>query len=357
MNADPTKTWEAKLYRHERQILGVKVSPCGRFAFAGDFDGALQRWDLGSEKPTALVHHRTWVQALAFHPDGRRLFSTDYWGRIACWPYADDSPQAHWALEDGHQGWIRAAAVSPDGRHLATAGTDTVVRLWDCDTGRRAGEFTGHTAQIYSLAFHPDGSLVSGDQVGVLKHWDIRAGRHVRDLDAKVLWHSPEATMSLTGIGGVTALTLSRDGNELACGGIMAPTSAGFAAGNPHGLVLDWARGTLKRTLKFREPFEGFVTSLHYHPDGYLIGAGGGKGGAIWFWRPDQEEPFHTVKQLQHIRELALHADGMRLVAATFLPVGQGGNGRGRAARDGYTDNAGAVRVYAMSQRPAPARR
>jgi len=358
MNADPTTTWEAKIFRHGRQLLGVKVSPCGRYACSGDFDGAVQRWDLASEQPVALQHHETWVEALAFHPDGRRLFSTDYWGRIACWAYADAAPRPLWTSElAAPQGWIRAVAVSPDGRHVASAGTAPVICLWDCDTGRLTHWLAGQTSQIYTLVFHPDGSLISGDEHGVINHWDLRTGRAVRALDAGALWHSPEATMSLTGIGGVRSLALSRDGTELACGGMTAPTSAGFATGSPHGLVFDWARGTLKRTLKFREPFEGFVTSLIYHEGGFLIGAGGGKGGALWFWRGEQEEPFHTVKQLQHIRELALHPDRLRLVAATFQPRGQGGNGRGRSNMADYADNAGAVRIYSMTPRPTPARR
>jgi WD40 repeat protein len=358
MNADPTRTWEEKLHRHGRQLLGLKVSPCGRFAFAGDFDGAVQRWDLANEQRTTLSHHQTWVQALACHPDRQRLFSTDYWGQIACWSYGDESPRPRWtAALSVPGGWLRAAVVSADGRHLATAGASRVICVWDCDSGRITHSLAGHEAQVYSLAFHPDGSLVSGDEHGIIKQWDLRAGRCLRDLDASALWHSPETTMSLTGIGGVRSLAISRDGTELACGGLTEPNSAGFAAGKPHGLVFDWARGTRKRTLKFREPFEGFVTSLVYHPDGFLIGAGGGTGGALWFWRGDQEEPYHTVKQIPHIRELDLHPDGLRLVAATFLPRGQGGNGRRVAAMGDYTDNAGAVRVYAMTPRPAAPRR
>lgn len=360
MNADPTKTWEAKSLPHPRQLLGLKVSPCGTFAVAGDFDGRLQRWNLADDQKTTLEHHQTWVQALVFHPDRRRLFSTDYWGNLACWPYADATPRPTWTVTGGHQGWIRAAVVSPDGRHLATAGNDLAVRLWDCDTGRSTRTLTGHDAHIFSLAFHPNGrDLVSGDQVGVLKHWDATAGRHVRDLDARALWHSPEATKSLTGIGGVRALAFNRAGTELVCGGLTEPTSPNFAAGKPHALTLDWTRGTLKRTLKFKEPFEGYVVDLTFHPDGYLVGGGGGVGGALWFWRPDQDEPFHTVKGLRHVRELALHPDNLRLVAASFEPRGQGGNGRGRANRDDYVDNVGVVKIYAMTQRPAtaPARR
>ncbi len=71
----------------------------------------------------------------------------------------------------------------------------------------------------------------------------------------------------------------------------------------------------------------------------------------MWFWRPNHDEPFHTVKGLAHIRELDLHPDNQHLLAAAFQQRGSGGNGRSRAARTEYQDNVGAVKVFAMAER------
>jgi len=41
----------------------------------------------------------------------------------------------------------------------ATASYDMTWRLWDSETGSCLMEQEGHSRQVYSVAFHPDGSL------------------------------------------------------------------------------------------------------------------------------------------------------------------------------------------------------
>lgn len=41
----------------------------------------------------------------------------------------------------------------------ATASYDMTWRLWDIETGSCLMEQEGHSRQVYSVAFHPDGSL------------------------------------------------------------------------------------------------------------------------------------------------------------------------------------------------------
>jgi len=352
---DPTRTWEAKTIPVPRQLLGCRISSCGEYVVAGDFAGAIHRWHLASDRHTVLAAHSSWVKALVFHADRRRLYSTDYAGTICCWNYADEEPQPIWTLRDAHEGWIRDAVVAGD--LLVTAGNDARIRVWSANNGSLLRELTGHGCAIFCLAVHPDGrTLASGDNHGVIKRWDLTTGRHERDLNAATLWHSPEATMSLTGVGGVRSLAFDRDGATLVAGGMATTTSANFAQGTPAVLAYDWAAGSARPSLRIPDPFEGFITSLAFHPDGFLIGAGGGVGGALWFWRAGEQDPFASLRGLRHLRETHLHPDGQRLIAATFEARGQGGNGRrGNIAE--YVDNAGAVKIYSMTPRPSPPRR
>ena len=51
-----------------------------------------------------------------------------------------------------------------------SAGEDDTVRFWDADTGDLLHIITAHTAEVYSLAFTPDGSVLTSGA------WDASTG-------------------------------------------------------------------------------------------------------------------------------------------------------------------------------------
>lgn len=70
-------------------------------------------------------------------------------------------------------------AVSPDGTRMAAPGwdDDTKVQLWNTATGEPTAQFAGHTGQVHSVAFAPDGqTLVSGDNNGTVILWRVGDG-------------------------------------------------------------------------------------------------------------------------------------------------------------------------------------
>ena len=57
------------------------------------------------------------------------------------------------------------------GRHVATASFDETWRLWDVETCSCLLEQEGHSRSVYTVAFHPDGSLAASgglDAIGPL---------------------------------------------------------------------------------------------------------------------------------------------------------------------------------------------
>jgi WD40 repeat protein len=311
---DPTKTKLAFELKHNSPLLSCRFDPTGRFVFAGAQDNTVQRWDLASKAQTALRGHVSWVRGLAF-ADGM-LYSGDYHGKVLVWRADAESPAPERTI-DAHHGWARAVATSPDGRLLATCGNDRMVRLWSCADGSLSRELSGHAHHVYSVAFHPSGRfLASGDLHGVVRHWDLERGSEVRTLDAGLLFRYDPTFRA--DHGGVRSMKFSADGNLLACAGITDVTNAFAGVGKPAVVLFDWNTGQRREVLRPAANFQGTAWGVDFHPSGLVLAAGGGSGGAFWFWRPEQSASIHAVILPANARDLHLHPDGRRLAVACF---------------------------------------
>jgi hypothetical protein len=73
----------------------------------------------------------------------------------------------------GHTDEVYAIAFHPGGRRLATGGLDRAVWLWDLDRGEDVARLPGHTSFVWSLAWSPDGAtLASGSGDATVRLWD-----------------------------------------------------------------------------------------------------------------------------------------------------------------------------------------
>jgi WD40 repeat protein len=311
---DPLGTKLVQDLKHNSPLLGCRFDPTGGFIFAGAQDNSIQRWALADGKKTALAAHKSWVRALAFHAQDKLLISGDYNGKIFFWPLDAETPAPIRTI-DAHDGWVRSLAASPDGKLLASCGNDNLIKLWTIADSKPIREFPGHARHVYNVAFHPDGKqLVSVDLLGVVKHWDVAGGKPVRDLDAGVL-HKYDTTFRAS-IGGARGMTFNADGTQLAMAGIINVSNAFAGVGNPAVVLFDWASGKRLQLLTPKEAFQGTMWNVVWHPDGPWIGVAGGNGGALWFWKSDQDKAFHAVKLPNNGRDLSLHPNGYRLAVA-----------------------------------------
>jgi WD40 repeat protein len=313
---DPAKTHPLKEYKHDSPLVGCRFDPSGRYVFAGAQDNSIVRWDLESGQKTLLIGHKSWVRALAFTAKEKLMFSADYAGHILAWLAGAEEPQPAFIL-GAHRGWVRALAVSPDGKTLASCGNDHLVKLWSIPDGKYVGELVGHACHVYNTIFHPDGKhLISADLKGVVKVWDVAKRETVRELDAKILHKYDPSFMA--DHGGVRSMAFSADGSLLACAGITNVTNAFAGIGNPLIVLFDFTSGKAKQLLRPKTPFQGTAWGVVVHPEGFLAGVGGGNGGMLWFWKPDDSKDVFSLKLPNNARDLALHPDGRRLAVAYF---------------------------------------
>ena len=65
-------------------------------------------------------------------------------------------------------------AFSPDRKRAVTGVVGNVVRLWDTETGDELATLRGHSGNVYSVEFSPDGTLLaSGSLDGTARLWAI----------------------------------------------------------------------------------------------------------------------------------------------------------------------------------------
>ena len=315
---DPAATRLAQTFTHDRAVLACRFDTTGDHLFAGAEDACFHRWDLFT---SAAVHpkvHKSWLGSLALVPPaGSQVITAGHEGKLTWWNGLEADPRALRTI-DAHKGYIRAVAVSPDAQFVATAGNDHAVRIWSAADGTLVKELAGHTRHVYNVAFHPSGKfLVSGDLLGIIKQWEVGTWNHVRDLDAKVLWKYDEGFKA--DVGGVRTFAFSSDGKHMAAGGITDVTNAFAGVGVPCVVLFDWESGKQLKVMKPKDAFQGSIYGVRFSPAGdFIVGAGGGGAGALWFWKLDDDKSFQAIGLPSVAYDLDLHPDGLRLAVALF---------------------------------------
>ncbi|KAJ1467516.1 WD40-repeat-containing domain protein, partial [Baffinella frigidus] len=88
----------------------------------------------------------------------------------------------------GHSAFVHCVAISADGTRVVTGSNDTLVKIWNAETGAEVCTLKGHTDKVRFVAFSRDGTrIVSGSYDHLLKIWD--AGSRAEDEDGEPIIH------------------------------------------------------------------------------------------------------------------------------------------------------------------------
>jgi WD40 repeat protein len=190
----------------------------------GDYasaDGRLQIWDANTGKPIGkpLEGHKGGVRHAAFSPDGTQIVSAGVDGTVRLWN-ADTYKQLD-APVMSHAN-VNVVAFSPDGRQIGSGDDFGTVRLWNANAGNKIGvpvtqqarptfSLSFSAAQIWSLAFSPDGSRVVSSSDEGLRLWNTQSGRSIGTLPLpaqegpvfEVTFNQEGSLVGLSGTGSV----------------------------------------------------------------------------------------------------------------------------------------------------------
>ena len=81
--------------------------------------------------------------------------------------------QARRSLQ-GHTNEVRSLDFTPDGQLLASGSRDATICLWHVHSGQKMATLRSHVAGIWAIKFSPDGSLLAGGGDGhPVQLWNI----------------------------------------------------------------------------------------------------------------------------------------------------------------------------------------
>ncbi|KAG6772752.1 hypothetical protein POTOM_024172 [Populus tomentosa] len=115
-----------------------------------------------------------------FSSDGKLLASGGHDKKAVLW-HTDTLKQK--ATLEEHTSLITDVRFSPSMSRLATSSFDKTVRVWDADNPNFSlRTFTGHSATVMSLDFHPnkDDLICSCDGNGEIRYWSVTNGSCAR---------------------------------------------------------------------------------------------------------------------------------------------------------------------------------
>ena len=232
-------TNQAWLYHEQARLYGEAESArkeARRMLYISDMNLALQAWEDGNvgRVQGLLDRHRT----VAGQHDNRGFE----------WYYLWRQYQRSLTTTIQMELPVHCLGLSPNGKLLAVGGANHLVTLYDADSLHKVGELKGHTAQVISVAFSSDSTMMaSASWDDTILLWDVISQRQLPKLDRErltawwvafspkgktlaaanydgsvTLWDLPSRQSRSSGIqhdGQVTCVAFSPNGRKLAsCG-------------------------------------------------------------------------------------------------------------------------------------------
>lgn len=164
---------------------------------------------------------------------------------IRLWDVEKQAPLGEPLL--GHTAQVMSVAFSPDGHYLASGGwNDRTVFLWDITQQPPQRNLLGYIEPVTSVAFSPDGRYLASSSENCVRLWEVPSGRCLSvfhwqyDVTTVALIRSP-----VSASGSMEAKSSSNEPKE------SAGEENWLAIGDDAGMISFWAVSSKDASLQF----------------------------------------------------------------------------------------------------------
>ena len=275
--------------------IGVlTLSPARLLAIASGATLRVARLDQSQPEPGLAVTLPDPANLVEFSQDGRRVAVSTASGSLHLWNVGADATLHPVPLEaHAEKGHTTALAISPDGRSLVSGDQDGGLRTWDLPGGNQRPRVPSRRGQIAALSVADDGRwLLQVTQDRQAQVWDLQDGRGLQRVEGS--W-----TAGVIAPDGNRLYLTSRAESDLAC--------VDRATGRPLGVRYQRPEASTWRFDK-----------LAIAPDGGWVAAGSSEGPLACVWEATTGKLVQTIRGHQEpISAVEFSKDARHLLTAS----------------------------------------
>ena len=154
---------------HDREVLGVAISPAGDLVATGAGDDTAIIWNRKGEQVATWRGHGGPINEISFTADGKQIVTASDDQTLRRWSIHPSETTVRYRFKNPHEIW--RVDFSPDKETIAVASEEGAVFLIGSRTGKLK-KILPHGEPVLSLVWLSDGRLITaGDKLG-LRVWD-----------------------------------------------------------------------------------------------------------------------------------------------------------------------------------------